>query len=225
MHKLAIFDIDGTLINSSAVDEACFVRAAAEAFAIRDIDTRWENYLHATDGAVFEEIFERHSERKPTRAEVQKQIDAFVQHLRERHQQNPLLFHEINGASNVIRVLREHPEWKPAIATGTWQEAASFKLEAAGLDVDGIPIATGSDAHPREEIIRTCISRAQEAYHVKHFQKIVSIGDAIWDMRAAQTLGIPFIMICPSAPPAVSDPPPVLKDYTDIPLFLKHLEK
>ena len=51
-NKLAVFDIDGTLVQSLAVDEACFVRAFAEVLGIEDIDTDWAHYDHVTDDGM-----------------------------------------------------------------------------------------------------------------------------------------------------------------------------
>ena len=55
-NKLAVFDIDGTLVQSLAVDEACFVRAFAEVLGIEDIDTDWAHYDHVTDDGVTNQI-------------------------------------------------------------------------------------------------------------------------------------------------------------------------
>jgi len=41
--NLAIFDIDGTLTETNAVDEICFVQAFADAHAITEINTNWRN--------------------------------------------------------------------------------------------------------------------------------------------------------------------------------------
>ncbi|MBI3191378.1 MAG: hypothetical protein HYZ36_01850 [Pedosphaera parvula] len=48
MH-LVIFDIDGTLTETNAVDADCYVRALAEVFGFADVDTDWSTYPHVTD--------------------------------------------------------------------------------------------------------------------------------------------------------------------------------
>jgi beta-phosphoglucomutase-like phosphatase (HAD superfamily) len=47
--NLAIFDIDGTLTESVAVDEACFVQAFRDVFGIKWINTNWLEYNFQTD--------------------------------------------------------------------------------------------------------------------------------------------------------------------------------
>jgi beta-phosphoglucomutase-like phosphatase (HAD superfamily) len=49
---LVILDIDGTLLDTMGVDGEHFVRAFEEAFGLRGIDTRWENYEHCTDSWI-----------------------------------------------------------------------------------------------------------------------------------------------------------------------------
>jgi phosphoglycolate phosphatase-like HAD superfamily hydrolase len=125
----------------------------------------------------------------------------------------------------MLDLLKRHAEWRVAIATGSWREAASFKLEAAGLDVRGIPISTCSDAPSREDIIRRCIATAKDFYQVKAFRRVVSIGDALWDMRTAATLGIPFIKIGAAKHLDSSGSSFALEDFHESERFLRYLDE
>jgi phosphoglycolate phosphatase-like HAD superfamily hydrolase len=71
--------------------------------------------------------------------------------------------------------------------------SARFKLASAGLPVGGIPWASADDASDRVEILRTAIQRAGRRYSQVAFEKVVSIGDGVWDVRAAKALGIVFL--------------------------------
>lgn len=224
MAKLAIFDIDGTLVNSSKADEDCFAQSVDEAFGIKNIDTNWANYRNATDSSIFEEVFERALGRKPSGREITTQIEYFLRFLRQHCEQNPALFREVPGARAMLGRLARHPEWYPAIATGTWREAALFKLQAAGLDVKGIPMATASDAQDRETIIRQCIKKARAVYR-KQFERIVSVGDAVWDQLTAKRLGIAFVKINTSGKRDSSGFPYVLEHFEDEERFLACLER
>jgi phosphoglycolate phosphatase-like HAD superfamily hydrolase len=70
---------------------------------------------------------------------------------------------------------------------------ASFKLASAGLPVDAFPWASADDAYDRVEILRTAIQRAGRHYGQDAFEKVVYVGDGVWDVRAAKTLGIGFL--------------------------------
>ena len=55
--KLAVFDLDGTLTATNAVDDACFVRALRIVFDIDLINTNWTAYSHVTDASVMAVAF------------------------------------------------------------------------------------------------------------------------------------------------------------------------
>jgi len=76
--------------------------------------------------------------------------------------------------------------------------SARFKLASAGLPVDGIPWASADDACDRVEILRTAIQRAGRQYDQVAFEKVVYIGDGVWDVRAAKALRIGFLGLASS---------------------------
>jgi phosphoglycolate phosphatase-like HAD superfamily hydrolase len=45
----------------------------------------------------------------------------------------------------------------------------------------------------REQIIEAAITRAGSAHEQAGFESVVSVGDAVWDVRVARELGIPFV--------------------------------
>ena len=47
--SLVIFDIDGTLTESVAVDDFCFVQAFRDVLGIERINTNWLEYQFQTD--------------------------------------------------------------------------------------------------------------------------------------------------------------------------------
>ncbi len=195
MAKLVIFDIDGTLTDSNTVDATCYVRSLKEEFGIEDIDESWETYKNVTDSGVLDEIFEQVFSRKPTESEIRRHIQRFIALLEESCTKDSALCAEIPGARDMLSVLRASSDWKIGIATGAWRESALFKLITAGIDIKGLPLVTGSDSKSREDMIQKCIAVSQSAYGVNAFQRIVSVGDGIWDLRTAANLKIPFIGI------------------------------
>ena len=84
--------------------------------------------------------------------------------------------------------MSNHRELGVAIATGCWRETAHFKLNAAGFDLSKIPFACASDRSSRAEIIALAAERAGMP-----IGQSVYVGDGVWDLRATQELGIPFI--------------------------------
>src|SRR5262249_32624480 len=62
----------------------------------------------------------------------------------------------------------------------------------------GIPWASADDAFDRVEILRTTIQRAGQHYGAVAFEKVVYIGDGVWDVRAAKALRIGFVGLAAS---------------------------
>jgi len=193
--NLAIFDIDGTLTNTNNVDEDCFVKALAESHNIDDIVTDWATYPHTTDSGITEHIFQERFNRCPEEAELSKFKNCFVSMLSEYYQSDSASFAEITGASAALAMLKQDSDWAVAIATGCWQESALLKLKAANIALSDIPAAYAEDGLSREDILKAAVSRAGVQYRQKSFEKIVSIGDGIWDVRAAGRLNFAFLGI------------------------------
>lgn len=70
--KLVVFDIDGTLTRTNAVDEECYVRAFEEELGFTGIDTDWSLYPSCTDAAIALELFARHRGREPAAGEIDR---------------------------------------------------------------------------------------------------------------------------------------------------------
>lgn len=98
----------------------------------------------------------------------------------------------IGGAAQILRAVAEQG-WGVAIATGAWRRAAEFKLAVAGVDCTDVPLATSEDGPARAAIIANARSLAEQRHGVDRFFRLVSVGDATWDVRAARVLNIPFV--------------------------------
>lgn len=226
--KLIVFDIDGTLTNTSRVDNECFARAYADALEVAEIDTTWESCPHVTDSGVAQHIFQQHFSREPEETEISLLRNCFMNLLREQLQLDPVLFAEITGAAETLRRLRQHDDWAVAIATGCWQVSADFKLAAAGLDCDALPAAFAEDGLAREQIVQAAIARAGHHYRQTGFEKIVSVGDGLWDVRTARNLRLGFVGIADGERAEklrAHGAQHVIGDFSDYELFLNHLNE
>ncbi|GJD21067.1 hypothetical protein RIVM261_060230 [Rivularia sp. IAM M-261] len=191
--KLVILDIDGTLTKTNDVDTECFVQAFNDVFGITQINTDWSTYGHTTDSGITLQIFHEQFDRAPSQEELSMLQDCFVELLNQRYSTNSDMFAEIPGASVILHKISLLLDWKIALATGGWRLSALMKLQAAGLDVTKFPIATADDSYSREVIVTTAIERAKQAYNQQEFEKIVCVGDGIWDVLTAIQLQLPFV--------------------------------
>src|SRR5262245_50350812 len=125
--KLAVFDLDGTLASTFAVDVECFVQAFRDALGIDRMNTVWTDYKHVTDSGVTHEAFAAEYRRAPNHDEISRLVECHVGLLEERARVSNHRFGEIPGASAFLRRLRESSEWAIAIAIGGWERSARFK--------------------------------------------------------------------------------------------------
>ena len=193
--NLAIFDIDGTLTETDHVDDICFVQALADAHGITGVSTDWAGYPHTTDSAILSYVFQEHLNRPPERVELQKFKTCFVSLLENYRATDSSLFVEITGAAAMLRRLNRESEWRVAIASGGWGISATLKLRVAGIDVNEFPAAFADDGFSREEILGAAVLKSQQRYQQSHFDRVVSVGDGLWDVRTARNLNFAFLGI------------------------------
>jgi len=222
--RLVIFDIDGTLTQTTKADTDCFVRSLTELCGFHDVDEDWSHYKHATDSGILLEIYEAHAGRSPSPIEISQFRQHFVSLLAQTSSE--ACFAPVAGASMLLSRLAGSGEHGVALATGAWRDSARLKMARAGLCYDDYPAASSDDALDRESIIRLSIRRAAERYG--GFSETVYVGDGVWDARACRSVGIPFIGVaadshaaCLVAEGAVC----VFSDFSDTDLFLSRLDE
>ncbi len=226
--KLAIFDVDGTLTGTLAIDADCFVRAFADEFDISGIDTDWSGYDHYTDSGIADQIFREKLGREASLEELQQLVVRFLFLLGKAAEDRPDLFREVPGAESAFSRMRKEADWKVAIATGCWLESAFFKLDRAHIRYRDVPIASADDSMVREKIARLALRRARAFYKVRHFKKIVYVGDGVWDVKMAAKLDFSFLGVGDEERKDLlhrTGGRHFIPDFSDYDLFLKKLDE
>lgn len=222
--NLAVFDVDGTLVQTDALDGECFIAAFDEAHGIADVDPDWARYDHATEPGITAQVFRERRGREPSADDLSRLQSAYLERLaRAAHHDGA--FAAVPGAAGLLAALRARADWAVALATGSWRAAALLKIGRSGLDLDGLPAAFGEDGPSRQDIVRAAISRARG--EDADFARIVCIGDGVWDVRTARSLGYPCIGIATgkrAACLAAEGAGYVVADFRDHESFLKALE-
>jgi len=183
-----IFDIDGTLTQSTGFDASCFKNSVLE-HADVEFKTDWGEYTHVTDSGILNEIIESHGLTK-FKNEIIKRIKAsFIANIENHLSTNPVA--EVAGAGKFLKVISEIENVSVAIATGGWSETAELKLKSAGIGFEEIPLCSANDAESRVDIMKHARLRAgnPQASRISYF------GDASWDKRACAELGWNFISV------------------------------
>jgi len=186
-----MFDIDGTLVNSSKFDEYCYIQTAKELLGI-EIPADINEFKHATDSGILDEIIDRFNvpgDKNQIHETFKKNL---LKNMTEQITCNTDRIEEIKGASKFLKYLQGLDHVKIAIATGCWEETARLKLDAANIDITGLPFASSSDHYIRTEIMKLAESRVMDSIS---FQSIIYFGDAVWDFEASNELGYEFMLV------------------------------
>jgi len=184
---IAVFDIDGTLTDTSEVDLECYTAAVRSEIGV-EIPEDWPGLPDVTDVTILETACARAGLPVPD-GRVQQRIAArlgglLALALREA----PHRFRPLPGARDIFAHL-EGVGWRVAIATGAWRPSAVVKLEGAGIRYRDVPLASATDRPARAEIIRHAVRGTEAA----DGEPVVYLGDGTWDVRAADALGYGFV--------------------------------
>lgn len=189
--RLVIFDIDGTLTDTTQVDEHAIVGALQDVLGVQGLSTDWSDYEHSTDAGIVYEVISKSIGSVPADV-LQRVQDRFFEYLEGFYTSSPDLFSAMPGATDIMRQFRERGD-AVAIATGSWRESALFKLRVARIWHDDVPLATADEHVSRSSIIRKAIEDSKQRYRVEDFDDIIYVGDGVWDARASKNLGITFV--------------------------------
>ncbi|HEX7681218.1 MAG TPA: HAD family hydrolase [Thermoanaerobaculia bacterium] len=182
--NIALFDIDGTLTASNPIDSECRADAFRDVFRF-DLNTNWDTYDHVTDRGIAIQALSQARGHEPTEHELSLDRARCVQLLTNRMTN----LQEIAGAGAFLAQLLAR-NWRIALCTGAWGDSAHLKLSCAGLPLN-LPLASCDDDISREGILQRGIALVGGGPH----DVVVSFGDARWDVRAANTLHLPFVGI------------------------------
>lgn len=186
--KAIIFDIDGTLLHSAAVDDALYRKAVKTVLGDVQLRPTLHDYPFVTDTGILQQILAdntlAHEER------LLEEIRAIFVGLLRDHVSEHGPFAEIPGARNFLYSLRESPSHAVAMATGGWRQSAEFKLSSAGFDVADIPLATSNDHYERTTIMEIAL----DSLGVR-FDSVTYYGDGPWDRQACEQLGWDFVAV------------------------------
>src|SRR5262245_37784987 len=226
--KLVIFDIDGTLTQTSRVDEICFTRAFADTHGLEVLADHWVGCPHVSDSGVTQHLFQYYFGRDPHDYESGAIKQRLVDLLEEHHRIDQSYFAEIPRAAETFNQLVESRGWAKAIATGCWQPSAEMKLRVASINYQGVPGGFAEDGVARESIVGAAISRSRVSYQRQDFGRIVSVGDGVWDVRTAARLGLAFVGVAAGARAEMlreAGAKHVIPDFEDSDRFFKLLDE
>ena len=179
-----IFDIDGTLVESFQFDGNIYVSAVKDVLGDVIIKDNWKHYKNITDTGILRQIMDENEICEEGQiGKVRKKFGELVRQHLENSECRPK-----KGAIGLIDKLLSDPRYKVGFATGGWRHTAEMKLQQAGFDLKNAVLFSSDDSDARVGIMKKCLLALGS-----RFDHIVYIGDAEWDIQAAETLGWHFV--------------------------------
>jgi phosphoglycolate phosphatase-like HAD superfamily hydrolase len=212
--QLALFDIDGTLIDSVGLCDEPFAAAVAAVSGVSGVTLDWGLAPDATDSGGSAAHFVHYTGREPTPPQRRAMRDRFLAELRRADVRATL----IAGAGDVLERVAALDGWRVGLATGNWRDAAAVKFGWAGRTLPDVPIGAADDAPRRVDILRAAVEKAARAAGIERFSRVVYFGDGVHDVRAARALGIAFVAVTavrPAAPLQAAGARFFLRDFLD----------
>jgi len=183
---LLIFDIDDTLTQTAAIHIQAFIKSLNE-LGVEKMDTNFGEYLHHTDSYVSKTIYEKEM-WQPFSEQKKAQFEKLLSNKMAEEQIN-----ETPGASHFIKQASKNTSIAICFATGSLRRPAIQKLQSIGVDFDDQLLVASDRLLKRESIVKKAIEQAKGYYGVSHFDRIISIGDGLWDLKAANNLKVEFV--------------------------------
>ncbi len=185
--NLLILDIDGTMTQSESHHLGAF-EDAMRSVGIQEINTNWEKYTHITDTHVFKENYIAQFGVEPDEMTFELLEEIMTSNIQEFVA--PV---ELPGARQVVEMLKAHPNFHFAYATGSLYTPAKYKLEETNIYFKEELLMGCNGYESREEIVTAAIDAAKAKYGVSEFDNILSVGDGVWDLKTARNLGLAFL--------------------------------
>lgn len=224
--KLIIFDIDGTLLYSNKIDSQCFADTYEKVYQSKFPTIDWSKFPHVTDDTIFKTVIQNHFQREATTEEMHQFQNEFVAAIQLKREEQPHEFKEVPNARKTIEHLLANDVYEVGIATGGWRRPAMVKLDHIGIPTSELHMSFADGNPTREDIIRGVFQQTDAKK--MSFEKIVYVGDAIWDVQTTRNMNLPFIGIRRAGDEHFLKQfgaETVIKDYKDVDLFMSSIER
>ncbi len=187
--RVVLFDIDGTLINSSRIGRAALGRALLEVFGtIGSLDTY--EFAGKTDRRIVRDLL-------TAEGWLVDEVEARLPELDERMAVagralfTPETIWSCPGIPQLLGILGRHDDVILALLTGNIRHTAPLKLAAAGIDSSLFKTgAYGSDSYDRDDLFGIALERIRQTTGLRFTgEEVIIVGDTPADIRCARSGG------------------------------------
>jgi phosphoglycolate phosphatase len=185
---MALFDIDGTLLDTHGFGREAFIRGLARVTGERD-ELTYVSFAGNTDRNVLDQEMAPRGLRSDLE-DIRRIFKGVAQELKELLRGNPA--REIAGARPFLEQLASDGVGL-GLVTGNIRECAYLKLGSVGLDRYFGFGGFGDEYAERVRIGRSALEAAEAAGFEWEDGGVCLVGDTPFDIAAGQALGLPVI--------------------------------
>lgn len=156
---------------------------------VQNFNDSFGTYTHHTDSHIARVIFETATDK----AFDSTVIEVFEDFLHQQIEQYEVK--EIKGAKQFVEEISAHPDFGICYATGSLLKPAGLKLQRIGISFEACQLVASNEIEEREGIVQKAIRNAAAYYGVEKFDRVLSFGDGLWDLKTAANLSLEFIGI------------------------------
>jgi phosphoglycolate phosphatase len=181
--SVLIFDLDGTLVDSS-VDIANAINYAAKPYGIRPVTVR-ETVTLVGEGVT--RLFEKVMEREGAVFDINVLIERFLDHYTAHIVDNTLVY------PGVVETLDQLPDLRKAVISNKREALCVKTLESLGL-ADYFDLVIGSDTVAERKPSPLPLLHALEHFGAGPAEAAI-VGDSVFDIEAGKAAGITTIAV------------------------------
>lgn len=195
--KLVLFDIDGTLIQTSqhSVDQ-WRIRVVEVFKKIYDKDLPVDFDLARVNGKVERRYFREISEmlgvsRQSFDEKFPDAADYFHELLKHHIEKKNIVFTKVKEAHDLVTLIAKTEHIHMGLVTGNIEKNAWLKLSSAGFDTPFEVGGFGDEIEDRGDLVLEAVRKASDHYCATYGKSdIIVIGDTIHDIASAKKAGV-----------------------------------